>query len=230
MTIPALTVVIPALDAAESLPATLAALAEGRTTGVLGEVLVVDGGSRDGTAGLARAAGAELLAAPRGRGAQLRAGGEAARGDWLLFLHADSRPDAGWLPAVAAFMAEPANAERAAAFRLRFDDDAPAARRVAALANRRSRWLGLPYGDQGLLIGRVFYRRLGGYRPLPLMEDVELVRRIGRRRLTLLDCEIVTSAARYRRDGWWRRPLRNLSLLSAYLLGVPPRLLVRLYR
>lgn len=230
MTIPAVSVIIPTLNAAESLPATLRALEEGRAAGLVGELLLSDGGSQDGTVALGEAAGGRIVAAPRGRGPQLAAGGAAARGDWLLFLHADSVLQPGWIRPTAAFLGDPDKVERAAAYRLRFDDADPRARRVAGLANWRARWLGLPYGDQGLLIGRVFYQRLGGFRALPLMEDVELVRRIGRRRLSLLEAEVVTSAARYRRDGWWGRPLRNLSLLTAYFLGVPPRLLARLYR
>ena len=123
----------------------------------------------------------------------------------------------------------PGSKERAAAFRLALDDSDPRARRVERLANWRGRALGLPYGDQGLLIAKGFYQALGGHRPLPLMEDVALARRIGRRRIAILDAEAVTSAARYRQGGWWLRPLRNLALLGLYFLGVPPRLLLRLY-
>ncbi|MBL8673503.1 MAG: glycosyl transferase family 2, partial [Rhodospirillales bacterium] len=93
----------------------------------------------------------------------------------------------------------------------------------------RGRALGMPYGDQGLLIKRSFYDRVGGYRPLPLMEDVDLVRRIGRRRLVALDVDAVTSAARYERDGWTLRPMRNLLCLSLFLLGVAPARIARLY-
>jgi hypothetical protein len=88
---------------------------------------------------------------------------------------------------------------------------------------------GLPYGDQGLLIPKRFYDRLGGYAPLPLMEDVDLVRRIGRRRLVMLKSLAVTDAARYVSGGYLVRPLRNLSLLALYFLGVPPKVLARLY-
>ncbi|MGF1608887.1 MAG: glycosyl transferase family 2, partial [Kiloniellales bacterium] len=125
------------------------------------------------------------------------------------------------------------NRERAAAFRLALDDPDPRARRIERLANWRARRLGLSYGDQGLFIARAFYDSLGGFRPLPLMEDVDLVRRIGRGRMAQLDCDLLTSAARYRQGGWWGgwwgRPLRNLSLLSAYFLGVPPAVLQRYY-
>jgi rSAM/selenodomain-associated transferase 2 len=226
---PDLSVVIPALDAAETLPAALAALEPTREAGLLREVLVVDGGSADGTTQIAADWGARVREAPRGRGAQLAAGADAAVGRWLLFLHADTRLAPGWDAAARGFMAAPGSARRAAAFRLALDDADPRARRIARLANWRARRFGLPYGDQGLLIARSFYRELGGYRPLPLMEDVDLVRRIGRRRLAILEAEAVTSALRYRRDGWWLRPLRNLALLGLYFLGAPPRLLRRLY-
>ncbi len=226
---PPLEAVIPALDAAAHIEAVIGALAAGRSRGLLGRVLVVDGGSSDATAECARRAGAEVIAAARGRGRQLAAGADGLDGDWLLFLHADTLLARGWVAAAAAFLADPANREKAAVFRLAFDDPSPAARRTARLANWRSRWLGLPYGDQGLLIARAFYRELGGFRPLALMEDVDLVRRIGRRRLVLLEARAVTSAARYRRGGWWARPLRNLVVLSLYFLGVPQGVLRRLY-
>jgi hypothetical protein len=114
-------------------------------------------------------------------------------------------------------------------FRLRFDSDSARARIVERLAAWRCRTLGLPYGDQGLLIKRAFYEQIGGYRALPLMEDVDLVRRIGRRQLVVLDAEVKTSAARYERDGWTLRPLRNLFCLGLFALGVRPHLIARIY-
>ncbi len=227
---PVLSVVIPALDAADCLPAALAALGEARGSGLLAEVLVVDGGSRDATAEIAEAAGAQVIeAATANRGRQLAAGAEAAKGEWLLFLHADTRLAPGWSRSVAGFASDPAGAGQAGYFALALDDRAPQARRIERLANWRARRLGLPYGDQGLLIGRSFYRELGGFAALPLMEDVELARRIGRRRLVPLEAAAITSAARYRQGGWWRRPLRNLTLLGLYFLGLPPGWLRRLY-
>jgi rSAM/selenodomain-associated transferase 2 len=224
-----LSVVIPALNAAGELPATLAALHKGRVAGLIGEIIVVDGGSGDGTRSLAEAAGARLVEAPSNRGRQLALGGEAAAGGWLLFLHADTVLSAGWAAAARDFMARTGGAERAGVFRLVLDDPDPRARRIERLARWRGRVLGLPYGDQGLLIARGFYRALGGFRPLPLMEDVDLVRRIGRGRLELLDSDALTSAARYRKGGWWLRPLRNLTLLGLFFLGAPTGLLRRLY-
>jgi rSAM/selenodomain-associated transferase 2 len=217
-------VVIPTLNAADQLADTLARLGP-----PVGQIIIADGGSRDETAAVAAANGAELVVAPRGRGAQLAAGARAARGDWLLFLHADTRLEAGWAAVAAAFMDDPANARRAAAFRFALDDSCPAARRLEAIVARRCRWLALPYGDQGLLISRAFYDALGGFRALPLFEDVDLVRRIGRRRLVMLRVPAVTSANRYRQAGYARRIARNGACLTLYILGLPPRWIARLY-
>ena len=230
MSAPCLSVVVPTLNAAAVLPAALTALEEGQRAGLVAEVILADGASTDNTVALAAGAGARVVdAGTPCRGSQLAAGAAAAGGEWLLFLHADTGLAPGWAQAVASVLSDPAMAGRAGFFRLRLDDPAPQARIIERLANWRARRLGLPYGDQGLLIARAFYDGLGGFRPLPLMEDVEFVRRIGRRRLVALDGEAVTSAARYRRDGWWARPLRNLTLQSLYFLGLPPAWLRRLY-
>jgi rSAM/selenodomain-associated transferase 2 len=217
-----LSVVIPTLNAGATLAATLDAVAGA-------EIVVADGGSGDGTVALVEARGARVVAAPRGRGTQLAAGADAARGDWLLFLHADTVPEKDWTAAVESFADAPGNENRAAYFRFRLDDPAPEARRIERLVAWRSRAMALPYGDQGLLISASFYRALGGFRPLPLMEDVDLVRRIGRARLVELPVAAVTSSARYRRGGWLRRPMRNLACLSLWYAGVPPRVIARLY-
>ncbi|HKX08245.1 MAG TPA: TIGR04283 family arsenosugar biosynthesis glycosyltransferase [Stellaceae bacterium] len=222
-----LSVIIPALDAAASLPATLAALAEGRA--LIRDIIVADGGSRDTTSAITEAAGATLVTMAKGRGGQLAAAAAAAAGEWLFFLHADTRPLPGWSVEVARFIADPANRERAGYFTYRLDDAARAARRLERIVAWRSRVLGLPYGDQGLVLARTFYQALGGFPALPLMEDVAFVRRIGRGRLVALATGALTSADRYRRGGYLWRPLRNLGCLTLYLLGLPPRLILRLY-
>ena len=228
---PILSIVIPTLNAADTLPSCLAALRPAERTGLTHEIIIVDGGSGDATAALARQAGARQVDAERGRGTQLRAGGQAANGDWLLFLHADTILAGDWPGAFARLAAEPANRYRAAYCRLGFDDDRPAHRLIAAAANLRSRLFGLPYGDQALLIHRDYYRTIGEYPALPLMEDVALVRRIGRRNLQQLpDVTALTSAERYRYNGTMRRVVRNWICLGAYFLGVSPERIARFYR
>lgn len=219
-----LAAVIPTLNVAAGLGRTLAALA-----GEVAEVILADGGSTDATRAIGEAAGARVIAAPRGRGSQLAAGAAAATAPWLLVIHADTIPGAGWRQAAEAFMSDPANAGRAAHFRFALDDRSPQARRLERLVAWRCRVLGLPYGDQGLLIPRAFYERLGGYRAIPIMEDVDLVRRIGRSRLVALDAPFVTSAERWRQEGWWRRSARNLACLSLWFAGVPPERIAQLY-
>lgn len=219
--------VIPTLNAAATLQQTLAAL---RRSAIVREIIVADGGSSDETVARVSMAGARVVAAPRGRGSQLAAGAAAASGDWLLFLHADCHLGPGWESAVKAFLAAPEAASRAGYFDLALDDAAPAARRLERIVAWRCRALALPYGDQGLLIARTLYEAVGGFAPLPLMEDVDLVRRLGRRRLAPIGARCIASARRYRRDGYLSRPLRNLLCLSLYFVGVPPARIVRLYR
>jgi rSAM/selenodomain-associated transferase 2 len=215
---------IPTLNAATSLPATFAAL-----RGEVAEIIIADGGSTDGTPDIARACGAQVITAPRGRGPQLRTAAEAATQPWLLALHADTCPGAGWQEAVAGFIAHPEAAQQAGYFRFALDDAAPEARRLEAMVAWRCQWLGLPYGDQGLLIAREFYQALGGYEPIPLMEDVALIRRIGRKSLVALPADFITSAEKWRRDGWYARSARNLFCLSLWFAGVSPERIARLY-
>jgi len=226
---PDLSIVIPALNAGARVAKTIASIGEA-TPAMRVEVIVADGGSDDDTRARAAAAGAMVVRAPRGRGLQLAAGAARASGRWLLFLHADTTLPPSWRAMVEAFMRGETPAQKAAHFRLAFDDASRGARRVAALANWRARTLGLPYGDQGLLLSRALYDALGGYRDMPIMEDVDIVRRIGKARLVELPAAVITSAERYRRDGFTQRPMRNLGLLALYFLGVAPDRLARLYR
>lgn len=216
-----LSVVIPTLNSSDTLAACLAALPEAD------EIVVADGGSSDATAAIAEQSGAKVICTGRGRGAQLGSGALAARGDWLLFLHADTILERGWREATDLHVASAAG--WAAHFRFRLRADNWQARLVEAGVALRAGLLKLPYGDQGLLISRALYEEVGGYRSLPLMEDVDLVRRIGRARLRALPVAAVTSAERWQRDGWLRRSARNLLYLALYRLGVAPGRIAELY-
>jgi len=211
-----ISVVIPTLNATNAFSATLDSVNDAD------EVVVVDGGSRDGTPALAASKGARVVHAPRGRGLQVAEGVAVATGEWLLLLHGDTRLAAGWRKSLPP-------KECAGYFRFALDSDDRRARRLERLVAWRCRLFALPYGDQGLLIHRDLLRQVGGIRPLPLMEDVDLVRRIGRRRLVPLDVAAVTSAEKWHRQGWYRRSLRNIGCLMLYFAGVPPRTIARLY-
>jgi rSAM/selenodomain-associated transferase 2 len=215
-------VVIPTLNAARTLPLTWAALGAAAD-----EIVVADGGSIDATQEWARSAGALVVAAPRGRGAQFAAGIAATRQPWLLLLHADTTLGCGWVAAVRTHIEN--GPARAGYFRFTLASDDPRARRLEWAVDWRCRLFGLPYGDQGLLIHHDLLRAVGGIRPLPLMEDVDLVCRLGRHRLTALPAESVTSAEKWEQDGWTRRSLRNLLCLSLWFAGVPPARIIQLY-
>lgn len=220
-----LAVVIPTLNEAANIEATLApVLAE---PGV--EAIVVDGGSRDGTPDLAARAGARALAAAGGRAAQQNAGAAATAAGQLLFLHADTRLPAGWAAAVRDTLAEPGVA--LGAFALAIDGATAAERLVAAGATWRSRSWGLPYGDQALFLRRATFDRLGGFAPLPIMEDWDLARRARAfGAIRVLDLAAVTSPRRWRKLGVARTLIRNQLMHIGWRLGVAPDRLAAFYR
>lgn len=227
-----ISVIIPTLDAGERLPACLTALDGARRAGAVMEVIVVDGGSQDGTLDAARRAGARVLSAAPGRGGQLATGAAAASGAWLLFLHADTVLEESWAKEATAFMA--GGREGAAVFSLRFDAAGLAPRIVAAGAMARTRLLKSPYGDQGLFLSRALYDRIGGYRSMPLFEDVDIVsrlnKRLGRNAIFVLRSRAVTSASRYERRGYLRCVIENAIFRMRYWLGAAPEALSKAYK
>lgn len=219
-----ISVVIPTLNSCEDLAACLGSLGEGLSAGLIREVIVTDGGSNDGTRELAEEAGASFITGPKSRGGQLRRGCDRVSGEWLLVLHADTQLEPGWAYAVERHLATQGGA---ACFLLAFRANGLSARIVAAWANLRTRHFYLPYGDQGLLLRTKAYQQAGGYPDIPLMEDVALVRKLGK--VSLLDGVASTSAEKYLRQGWLRRGTLNILMLLRYLLGANPERLAREY-
>ncbi len=228
-----ISVVIPTLDAEAGLADTLTALVPAFVEGLIREVIIADGGSTDRTLAIANQAGAMVVGVPApGRGAQQKAGAARARMSWLLFLHADTVLEPGWEREVSTFMQRVDDGRlkpSAACFRFALDDVGAKPRTVEIGVAARTALLKLPYGDQGLLIPRTLYNELGGYADLPIMEDIEFVRRLGRARITQLRARAITSAVRYRKDGYVSRTLRNQRCLALYMLRVSPDRIARIY-
>jgi rSAM/selenodomain-associated transferase 2 len=187
------------------------------------EVIVVDAGSNDGTREAARRAGASVIVAPGSRAIAMSAGARLARGDALLFLHADTTLPAGAGHAVREALGD----AHGGAFRVRYDDGRPILR---SLGNLRLRLLGPVYGDQAIFVTRVAYDRIGGYRPLPIMEDYDFVLRLRHAgRFVLLPLYVETAARRHRGHGTLPTLARMWMIQGLYRLGVSPYRLARMY-
>ena len=192
------------------------------------EILVVDGGSKDQTREIVAAFPARLLSSPAGRGVQLHQGALAARGEILLFLHADTLLPRDWTTHVDQILARPRTA--AGAFRLGIDSRKKGFRLIELGANLRSHLRQKPYGDQALFMLRETYFQAGGFPDWPLMEDVALVRQLRKiGRIRLARARVTTSARRWERLGLVRTTLRNQLIQAASLMGVSPGRLARWY-
>jgi rSAM/selenodomain-associated transferase 2 len=223
---PLISVIIPALNEAEGIEA---CLASARQTGYPIEIIVVDGGSTDGTEELARGAGASVLTCVPGRAGQQNAGARMAVGEILLFLHADTRLPEGWAETVLEVLSRPGVAGGA----FRFAIDAPGAgyRFIEAMANIRSRACQIPFGDQALFLKRERFVELGGFPEMPIMEDFAFVERLRRtgRVLTLRESAL-TSPRRWQRLGKFRVTVLNKVMIWGYKAGVSPDRLARWYK
>ena len=221
---PALSVIIPTLDEARSIGRTLDAL---KAAGAGVEVIVVDGGSLDATAEIARGRGARLLTSERGRGLQMHAGACAARGEALWFVHADTRPSAGCAVRIAEALGDPSVV--AGNFEVLFDGATRAARFLTWLYPRLRR-LGLCYGDSAIFARREAYRRAGGFRDFPVFEDLDLLRRLRKEgRVVRLPAPVTTSSRRFEGRSFALTFARWSVLQVLYWLGIHPRTLARLY-
>lgn len=226
-----ISVIVPTLNAEAHLGEMLSSLVPAAVDGLVRQVIVADGGSTDRTLAIADDAGAEIVKAEPGRGAQLEAGARRARFPWLLFLDADTYLEAGWEREAHLHIERVESGRRrasAASFRFALDDQGLLPRTIEALVRLRTGLLKLPCSDQGLLVSRRLYDEAGGFGPLPLLEDVDLLRRLGRSRLAVLNARAVASGERYRRDGYLSGMARSQACLWLYLAGVPVRTIASL--
>lgn len=221
-----ISIVLPVLDEAAGVVAALQALAPLRAQGH--EVIVVDGGSRDGTPALAAPWADRVVSSERGRARQMNAGAALAGGDVLLFLHADTLLPAGAAPSLCAAVQAGAPWGR---FDVRIAGTSAWFPVIAALMNWRSRLSGIATGDQGIFVQTALFRRLGGYAEQPLMEDVELSRRLrGVAPPACLKERVLTSGRRWEARGVWRTIWLMWRLRWAYWRGAAPEALARDYR
>ena len=223
---PLASVIIPVLDDTPALAAALGSLERDARV----EVIVVNGGRCDTGLIALEAARTDVtwLVSPAGRGRQMNAGARRARGRWVLFLHADTQLPVGWCDELERFDADATVG--GGSFRFRLDSSSSWARVIERGVAWRVRWLGLPFGDQGLFARRDLFESLGGFRELALMEDVDFVRRLGKKsHLRHSRLTVVTSARRWQTEGWCRHSLKNLWLQVLFLLGASPDWLARYY-
>jgi len=220
-----ISVIIPALNEARHIAATLRAV--GQSPGH--QVFVVAGGSTDATALRAQEAGATVLASKPGRARQLNAGAARAEGASLLFLHADTLLPPGWADALVRTLR--ASGAAAGAFRFRIAEKFPGKSFIEWTTGLRSRWLQRPYGDQGLFLTRALFEEMGGFADLPIMEDYEFTVRLRRRgRIVTVSEAALTSGRRWQELGVLRTTLRNQWMLAGYHLGVSPQKLQAHYQ
>jgi rSAM/selenodomain-associated transferase 2 len=218
-----LSVVIPALNEAANIET---AIKSARCDD--SEIIVVDGGSKDRTAACAQAAGARVIPSPTGRAFQQNRGARKADGKVLLFLHADSRLPDNYCMHLFETLMDSRNV--AGAFQFKTDLSNWSMRLIEKAARIRSTWFQMPYGDQGIFLRKDLFDRIGGFTPVPIAEDLFLVRRLARMgRIGLAPAPIVTSGRRWRTIGVWRATLINYLIAGGCLIRVPPRYLAPLY-
>jgi hypothetical protein len=219
-----ISVIIPTLNEAAEIEAALGSLKNAFNV----EAVVADGGSTDGTPDKARRMGARVLHSTRGRAVQMNIGAAAAAGETLLFLHADTRLPPGFEFHVRRAIDQPGVS--AGAFELAIDAPNASLRIIEWMVNLRSRKLQMPYGDQGIFVSRALFRRMGGFKPMPIMEDFDFVRRLGKRgTIVLLPLTVQTAARRWLHMGIWRTWLINQLIVIGYVLKMPPERLAALY-
>ena len=208
------TVVIPTYNSEKTIESTLNSICK-----YFNKIIIVDADSSDLTLEISKKYKIKIIKSVKGRGPQLVLGAENANTDWIFFLHSDSIINQNNIIDINKFITNTLNNNKAGSFKIRFNTNNIWSNLLSILVNIRSKYLKLPYGDQGLLISKSFYKNIGGYKNIPIMEDVEIIRAIGFRNIKILNSYIITDAARFENQGWIYRPMINLFCLTLYFLG-----------
>ena len=208
------TVVIPTYNSEKTIENTLNSICK-----YFNKIIIVDADSCDLTIQMSKKYNIKIIKSLKGRGPQLVLGAENAHTDWIFFLHSDSTINKNNLIDINKFITNTLNNNKAASFKIKFNTNNIWSNLLSKLVNIRSKYLKLPYGDQGLLISRSFYKNIGGYKNIPIMEDVEIIRTIGFRNIKILNSYIITDAERFENQVWIYRSMINLFCLTLYFLG-----------
>ena len=219
-----ISIIIPTLNSETGLHETLRSLFEGIDNNLIRELIISDGGSTDKTKLIADEVGAVVVEGSCGRGLQISKGIDKSKGDWILILHADTSLSSDW----SVKLLEKIDKNFAYHFKLKFKSKSLFARIVEYWAQIRSKFLGLPYGDQGFLIHRDLLDGLGEFPKIPLMEDIALADRL-KGKIKPLEILALTSADKYHKNGWLRQSIVNFFILTQYRLGKDPHQLFKIY-
>jgi uncharacterized protein len=219
-----ISIIIPAINEADHIANTIESIGPGNKK----EVIVVDGGSHDDTMSIAKSLGASVITSAPPRARQMNRGADQATGDVLVFLHADTRLPEKFENVIFNSFKQPKMV--AGAFELRMDSPTPGLRLIERLANWRSRYLKMPYGDQAIFLSTKLFHELGGFSDIPIMEDFELIRRLQKKgTIILLPVPVFTSARRWQNFGILKTTLINQLVIAAYVMGIAPEVIARWY-
>ncbi len=220
-------IIIPTLNASEYLERTISSIIK---SDFINKIYLVDALSTDNTVSIANKLNLETISSKiKGRGNQLYLGATIAKADWLLFLHADSYLEDGWVSEVNKIINDNQMKKKAHYFTFKLDDSSDMASKLESRVLWRNEKLSLPYGDQCLLIHRVLYDHIGGYKQIELFEDVDIIRRLGKNRINRLSSKCITSAQKYIKSGYKKRMAKNVLCLFLYYLKIPVPFIKRIY-
>ncbi len=207
-----ITIIIPTLNASKTIRSTLRSVSKDFTN-----IIIVDANSEDNTIQIAKKYKVKIIKSTANRGKQLHLGALSSNTDWILFLHADTKLSKNSFEEIKNFIKIKPN--KVGYFKLKFNTQNSFAAILERIVYFRNIIFKLPYGDQGLLISKSLYNKIGGFKPLPIMEDVNIIKRIAAKNLILINSHVITDASKYIKNGWMKKSILNFICLSLYFIG-----------